>query len=76
MAGAGTLLVLRRIVVPLILPSLAASFLFTFLMSVRAMAMLLLLSGPDTPVMAVTIYDMWSNGQPGQLAALGLLWAG
>jgi iron(III) transport system permease protein len=62
------------IVLPLIAPSLAASFLFSFLLAVRAMAMLLLLSGPDAPVVAVTIYDMWSNGQPGQLCALGLVW--
>ncbi len=74
--GAGITRILLRIVLPLALPSLAASFLFTFLISVRAMAMLLLISGPDRPVVAVTIFDMWSNGQPGELAALGLLWAG
>jgi iron(III) transport system permease protein len=38
--------------------------------------MTLILSGPDSQVIAVTLFDLWNNGQLGELAAMGLLWTG
>ena len=39
-----------------------------------AVSLVLLLSGPDSQVVAVTLFDFWNNGQIGELAALGCVW--
>jgi iron(III) transport system permease protein len=36
--------------------------------------MVLLLVGPDSQVVAVALFDLWNNGQIGELAALGCVW--
>lgn len=73
-AGATTPVVFRRVVLPLLAPALVSCWLFVFLLAVRAMAMVLLLVGPDSQVVAVTLFDLWNNGQAGELAALGCVW--
>jgi iron(III) transport system permease protein len=75
-SGASPLTRLRRIVVPLLAPSLLAGFLFIFLLASRALSLPILLAGPRSQTMAVAMYDLWSNGQGTELAALGLLWNG
>jgi iron(III) transport system permease protein len=37
-------------------------------------SLMLLLAGPDSQVVAVTLFDFWNNGQVGELAALGCIW--
>lgn len=74
-AGAGSLSVLRRVVVPLLSPALASAWLFIFLIAAKELSMAVLLAGPDSQMMAVAMFDLWSNGQGGELAALGLVWA-
>jgi iron(III) transport system permease protein len=32
------------------------------------------LVGPDSQIVAVTLFDFWNNGQIGELAALGCVW--
>ncbi len=44
------------------------------LLSVRAVAMPILLSAPRSQVVAVTLFDLWFNGQITELAALGIVW--
>ncbi|MCC6197904.1 MAG: iron ABC transporter permease [Burkholderiales bacterium] len=73
-AGASTLIALRRIVVPLLLPALAAGWLFVFLNAARELSIPVLLAGPDSQTMAVAIYEQSTQGQFSELAALGLLW--
>jgi len=75
-SGARRASVFISIIAPLIAPALIACWLFIFLLSVRAVAMTLILSGPDSQVIAVTLFDLWNNGQLGELAAMGLLWTG
>ena len=75
-AGASTPVIVRRIVLPLLAPALLSCWLFVFLLAVRATAMVLLLVGPDSQVVAVTLFDLWNNGQIGELAALGCVWMG
>ena len=65
----------RRIVLPLLSPSLIAGFLFIFLLSTRVLSLPVLLSGPSSQTMAVAMFDLWGNGQGPELAALGLLWS-
>jgi iron(III) transport system permease protein len=65
---------LRRIVIPLLTPALTAGWLFIFLLGARVLSLPILLAGPSSQTMAVAMYDLWSNGQGPELAALGLLW--
>jgi iron(III) transport system permease protein len=63
-----------NIVVPLVAPALVTCWLFVFLLAVRAVSLPILLVGPDSQVVAVTIFDMWQNGQITELAAMGISW--
>jgi iron(III) transport system permease protein len=73
--GAPPLTRLRRIVAPLLAPALVAGWLFIFLMAARVLSLAILLTGPRSQPMAVVMFDLWTNGQGTELAALGLLWA-
>jgi iron(III) transport system permease protein len=74
MSGANRLTTYFRIVLPLIAPSVMMSWLFVLLLSVRAVAMPILLVGPRSQVVAVTLFDLWGNGQVTSLAAVGVIW--
>lgn len=74
-AGATPIQGFRRIVFPLLAPSLIAGWLFIFLLSTRALSLPVLLSGPGSQTMAVAMFDLWGNGQGPELAALGLVWS-
>ena len=74
-AGAGAFGTLRRVVVPLLSPALLSGWLFIFLIAAKELSMAVLLAGPGSQTMAVAMFDLWSNGQGGELSALGLLWA-
>ena len=75
MCGASPFMRLRRIVAPLLAPALLAGWLFIFLMAARVLSLAILLSGPRSQTMAVTLFDLWTNGQGTELAALGLIWS-
>ena len=74
-SGAEPITGFRRIVMPLLAPSVIAGWLFVFLLSTRVLALPVLLSGPSSQTMAVAMFDLWGNGQGPELAALGLLWS-
>src|SRR5215468_1583799 len=74
MSGAKRVMTYFRIVLPLIAPAVAMSWLFVMLLSVRAVAMPILLAGPQSQVVAVTLFDLWGNGQITALAAVGVCW--
>jgi iron(III) transport system permease protein len=67
--GAGVLVILRRVLVPIIRPSLVFAALWTALLSFREVTMALLLGTPDNRVAAVTIWLMWEVGELSQAAA-------
>ena len=69
--GPGTFI---RIVVPLVAPALITCWLFVFLSATKAVSLMILLIGPDSQVVAVTIFDLWENGALPELAALGVAW--
>ena len=73
-SGASRASVFRRIVLPLLAPTLINSWLLVFLLSVQAVSLPLLLVGPGSEVMAVTLFELWQNGQVTELAAMGVLW--
>ena len=65
---------LRRIVAPLLSPALVSAWLFIFLIASKELSMAILLAGPTSHVMAVAMFELWTNGQGGELSALGLIW--
>jgi iron(III) transport system permease protein len=73
-SGASRAALFRRIVMPLLATSLASSWLVIFLLSVQVVALPLLLVGPGSEVMAVTLFELWQNGQVTELASMGVIW--
>ena len=74
MSGARGFNTFVRIVVPLVAPALITCWLFVFLSATKAVSLMILLIGPDSHVVAVTIFDLWENGALPELAALGVAW--
>lgn len=73
-SGARIGTMLRRVVVPLAAPSILAGWLFIFLTTARDLSLAVLLASPSAQPVAVTMFDLWSNGESTELAAFGLLW--
>lgn len=73
-AGGSQLTILRRIVVPLLLPAIASGWIFIFLLGANELSMSVLLAGPRTQVMAVAMFEQWSSGQSVEVFALGMVW--
>lgn len=75
MSGARSFTTFVRIVLPLIAPAMISCWLLVFLISTKAVSIPILLSGPDSQVLAVMLFDLWTNGQTVELAAMGVAWA-
>jgi iron(III) transport system permease protein len=75
-SGAGETTTFKNIVVPLLLPALITSWLLIFLLSVRGVSLPIMLVGPNTQVVAVTLFDLYNNGQITELASMGVSWMG
>ncbi len=74
LAGASRARMFVRILMPLLSASLIGSWLLVFLLSVQTVSLPLMLAGPGSEVMAVTLFDLWQNGQATELAAMGVAW--
>ncbi|MQA65888.1 MAG: ABC transporter permease subunit [Alphaproteobacteria bacterium] len=74
LSGARQATTFRRVVMPLVAPALATCWLFVFLVAVKAVSIPILLAGPKSRVIAVTIFDLWENGVVGELSAMGIIW--
>ncbi|MFM1814941.1 MAG: hypothetical protein RLZ98_1636, partial [Pseudomonadota bacterium] len=74
LSGANQTTTFLRIVVPLLAPALITCWLFVFLTAVKAISIPILLAGPNSQVVAVTIFDLWENGVIGELSAMGVTW--
>jgi iron(III) transport system permease protein len=72
-SGAGWTQTFRRIYVPLLMPSLLAAFLYTTIVAFREISAAIFLYSQNTEVMAVKVYDLWSNGDYSTVAALGVV---
>jgi iron(III) transport system permease protein len=73
MCGAGGFRVLRLIVLPLMLPALAATWVYVFMQAIRDLSTAVLLTGANNAIVSVVILDLWNNGEVPQLAALSIL---
>src|SRR5262249_48088381 len=68
--GARWLTMQRRILIPLMLPALAAGFILLFIVGVREFTIPLVLYSPDNVVLSVLLWQMFQSGQPAASAAL------
>lgn len=73
LSGASLRLVLWRIVGPLMMPALFATWIYTFLISVKLLSIAILLSGPRSPVISVAIWDLWVSGDITEVSAFSLV---
>jgi iron(III) transport system permease protein len=74
--GAGGFTVLRRIVLPLTMPAIVATWIYVFMHAIRDLSTAILLSGANNSIVSVVILSLWDNGEVPQLAALSILIAG
>lgn len=72
-SGASLGQALRRVVIPLMLPSILAGFLYISLLAVKVMSMAAILFTPDTMVLSVLIWQMWESGSIGSVGALSVI---
>lgn len=73
-SGAGQAGIFRRVVLPLTAPALMAGWLFIFLLAAKELSIAVLLAGSQSGTVAVAMFDQWTNGQAGEVAALGIIW--
>ena len=75
-SGAGPIVALRSIVVPLLRPSLVAGWLIVFLFALHELTMSSLLYGPRTATLSVVVLNAQQLGDPTVSAALAILLVG
>ncbi len=63
----------RKVLIPLMLPSLFAGWIYIFLITIRELSVALLLYSPGSQIISVTIWELWENGRIGELAAFSLV---
>ncbi|MGH7798002.1 MAG: ABC transporter permease [Candidatus Binatia bacterium] len=63
----------RKILFPLMLPTLFASWIYVFLITIRELSVALLLYSPGSQVVSVVIWELWENGRIGEVAAFSLV---
>ncbi|SRR5579884_143 len=72
-AGASTFTMLKRIVAPLLRPAFVYAWLWLALLTVRELTLSTLLFSPRNITLSVVSWSLFSAGQLGQSAAVGLL---
>jgi iron(III) transport system permease protein len=70
--GASWLESMRRVVVPLLSPSLAIGWLLCMMTVIRDLSTVILLYGPKSRLLAVTFYTYWTSGAIENAAVIGL----
>jgi len=73
MAGAGWWTTMRRIVLPLAGPALAAAWLSIVTLALHELSVSLLLYSPGEEVLPVLLWELWEDGRLPQIAALGVV---
>lgn len=73
--GASWVQSLRRIVLPLLSPSLAIGWLLCMITVIRDLSTIILLYGPKSKMLAITFYSYWNSGAIEDAAVIGLFMA-
>jgi iron(III) transport system permease protein len=71
--GGSWLVTLRRIVIPLLKPALAAGWILMFVEIIRSLSLSILLYSNDSVVMPVVIYELYETGAYPALSAFSVL---
>jgi iron(III) transport system permease protein len=72
-SGANWWQAFRRITVPLLMPALLAGFIFVLIASVRELSASVLLTNVGTHTLPVIIFNLWDNGQAGEVSSLAII---
>jgi len=72
-AGSNWATILRRIILPLLLPSFISGWIWIASHSLRAFSLPLMLASKDSTVISMVMWRLWDDGNAGQSAALGVL---
>ena len=73
MSGASWLYTFRRVILPLMRPTLAAAWLIMFMLFLRELAMSIILAGTGNPVASVIMFDYYQSGELPPIAAASVL---
>ena len=72
-SGASWATIMRRIILPLLLPAFVSGWIWIAAHSLRSFSVPLILSSKNSIVLSVVMWDLWNNGRAGPTAALGVL---
>lgn len=72
-SGAGFFTVFRRVVIPLMMPSMMAGMLYIFILSLKTLSMAAILYTPKTLILPVLLYQVWREGSIPPVGALSVL---
>lgn len=72
-AGASLLQNMRRVVVPLLKPTIIALLIWLIVHSLREFSVAVMLVSRDNEVLSTILYSLWDQGQAGQAAAIAVL---
>jgi iron(III) transport system permease protein len=72
MSGAGFARTIRRIIVPLAAPGLAAVWIWVLAHCLRELTVALMLQGADNATLPTLLYTYWSGGETNKAAAVGV----
>jgi iron(III) transport system permease protein len=72
-SGGSRLVAIRRIIIPLIMPALFYSFVWSALHAYREVTIALFLKAPGNIVISVAIWQRWQSADSGTAAALGVI---
>ena len=72
-AGASLLQNMRRVVVPLLKPTIVALLIWLVVHSLREFSVAIMLVSRDNEVLSTILYSLWDQGQAGRAAAIAVL---
>jgi iron(III) transport system permease protein len=72
-AGASWQRTMHRITLPLVRPAVLAAWVLLFVMAMQEVSSSILLYTSHSVVLPVAVFDLWENGNPSDVAALGFL---
>jgi iron(III) transport system permease protein len=72
-SGATMMQNLRRVVVPLLKPTILALMIWLIVHSLREFSVAIMLISRDNEVLSTILYSLWDQGEPGQAAAIAVM---
>jgi iron(III) transport system permease protein len=73
MSGVGTGTVIRRVIVPLLAPTMIYAWVWMALLTFRELTLAVILTTKDNLTLPVVVWSMWSSGDYGAASAITLL---